>query len=149
MVNHSAIILKKEGLLLMQQMGADNQPYEAKSSAYGQYEGNQSYRQQTTEGHKSGFSEGYDDDFMDAFAQRLSQRMAQEPPGKVQPRMRGESPSEHRLGLAIVSVIMLVIFAIALVVSPYVSWGAGLIILSIIALTTFLINAVFNRWWFN
>ncbi|MDQ2903782.1 MAG: hypothetical protein ABI456_01715 [Ktedonobacteraceae bacterium] len=66
---------------------------------------------------------------------------------KLQPDQVGGVPAGMRLGLAIVSVVMLSVLAMNIVNSSTISAGSY-VILGIVALTVLIINVVFNRWWF-
>jgi hypothetical protein len=115
--------------------------------SYEGYRGNQSYAQSPYSNieQETAAPQGsmYDDEFIDSLAQRLSQRMAQGPAGKLQIPGKGKATAQQRMALAIVSVIMVAVFSVAILTST----SASLISLGavfIMSLAIFLINAVFN-----
>lgn len=126
---------------MMSQMESSGQ----QQGQYGNYAGYQGYQQYGEAISDGPSSPGnmYDDAFIDAMAQRLSQRMAQGPAGKLKPEAKGRVSPQQRLGLAIVSVIMIAVFTTGIITSTGAALG-GLIAVGLMCLAIFLINAVFN-----
>lgn len=86
----------------------------------------------------------YDDTFVDSLAQRLSQRMAQGPAGKLSSPIRSRATAAQRLGLAIVSVILIAFYTTIILSYSHASSTVNLIGIGIMSIVIFLINVVFN-----
>jgi hypothetical protein len=113
----------------MPQMNSSEEQY-----SYGQYEGSPSYTQRP--------NDTYDDNFVEALAQRIAQRVPQGSQGKIVGGSRNSVSPGQRLALAIVSVVMLVPLAGALIAGA--GGFLGLVAFGIACATIFLVNAIFN-----
>lgn len=102
------------------------------------------YRQRSYEGRGSEAGNTYDDNFVEAVAQRAASRI-----GQVQSQPGGQATAGQRLGLAIVSVIMITGITISLASNTASQGVFTLIAIGMAVLGVFLVNVVFNRWWFN
>ena len=115
---------------------------EQSSSAYGRYEEQQAYTQQRYETPYRQTSKGetLDDDFVDVVSERIVQRLRQETAGKVYPQPQQFDKNILRTVLALISMVILVLFAFLFVI--IVGGSTGWISFAIGSFVIFLIAAV-------
>ena len=113
---------------------------EQPGSTYGRYEEQQAYTQQQYETPYMQKSKGeiIDDDFVEAVADRIVQRLRQETAGKVYPQPQTLDKNILRMVLAVISMLVLVLFAFLFVVvvggtGGWISFGIGSCALFLIA----------------
>jgi hypothetical protein len=113
---------------------------ERSSSTYGRYEEHQAYTQQQYETPygQPQKGEAVDGDFVEAVADRIVQRLRQETAGKVYPQPRQLDKNILRMGMAVISMLMLVFFALLFVIvvggtSGWISFAIGSFIVFLIA----------------
>jgi Fe2+ transport system protein B len=116
--------------------------HEQSSSTYGRYEEQQAYVQQ---GHETPYrqiskGETVDDDFVDAVSERIVQRLRQETAGKVYPQPQQIDKNILRMVMAVISMLILVLFAFLFVI--VVGGSTGWISFAIGSFIIFLIVAV-------
>lgn len=129
---------------MMPQMEADGPKREQPGVAYRGYDGNQGYAQPQQETpYSPPQAAPYDDNFVEAVAQRILQRTGQGQSGKIYAPERNKETMGLRLGLAIVSVVMLIPLAGILVGA--VGGLGGMVAFGVACFAILAINAVFNN----
>lgn len=113
---------------------------EQSSSTYGHYEEQQAYTQQRYETpyRQTSKVEALDDEFVDAVSERIVQRLRQETAGKVYPQPQQFDKNMLRTVLALISMVILVLFAFLFVIvvggsTGWISFAIGSFILFLIA----------------
>ena len=113
---------------------------EQSSSTYGRYEEHQAYTQQQYETPygQTPKGESVDDDFAEAVAERIVQRLRQETAGKVYPQPQQLDKNILRTVLALISMVILVLFAFLFVIvvggsTGWISFAIGSFIIFLIA----------------
>jgi hypothetical protein len=116
--------------------------HEQSSSTYGRYEEQQAYAQQQYETPYRQTSKGetLDDEFVEALSERIVQRLRQETAGKVYPQPQQFGGNFQRIALALISLVILVLFAFLFVI--VVGGSTGWISFAIGSFIVFLITAV-------
>jgi uncharacterized membrane protein len=116
--------------------------HEQSGSNYGRYEEHQAYTQQRYEPpyELTPKGETLDDDFVDAVSERIVQRLRQETAGKVYPQPKQLDKNILRMVMAVISMLMLVIFAFLFVI--VVGGSTGWISFAIASFIVFLIATV-------
>ena len=116
------------------------QQHEQSSSTYGRYEEQQAYAQQSYETpyRETAKGEPLDDDFVEAVSERIVQRLRQETAGKVYPQPQQFDKNILRTVLALISMVILVLFAFLFVIvvggsTGWISFAIGSFILFLIA----------------
>ena len=114
--------------------------HEQSGSTYGRYEEQQAYAQQ---GHETPYrqtskGEILDDDFVDAVSERIVQRLRQETAGKVYPQPQQFDKNILRMIMAVISMLILVLFAFLFVIvvggsTGWISFAIGSFIILLIA----------------
>ncbi len=114
--------------------------HEQSGSTYGRYEEQQAYAQQ---GHETPYrqtskGERLDDDFVDAVSERIVQRLRQETAGKVYPQPQQFDKNILRMIMAVISMLILVLFAFLFVIvvggsTGWISFAIGSFIIFLIA----------------
>jgi hypothetical protein len=114
--------------------------HEQSSSTYGRYEDQQTYAPQgyETPNRQSSKGQTLDDDFVDAVSERIVQRLRQETAGKVYPQPQQFDKNILRVGLALISMAILVLFAFLFVfvvggATGWISFAIGGFIIFLIA----------------
>ena len=114
--------------------------HEQSGSTYGRYEEHQAYTQQRYEPPYEHTQKGetLDDDFVDAVSERIVQRLRQETAGKVYPQQKQLDKNILRMVMAVISMLILVLFAFLFVIvvggsTGWISFAIGSFIIFLIA----------------
>ncbi len=114
--------------------------HEQSSSTYGRYEEQQAYAHQgyETPYRQTSKGETLDDDFVEAVSERIVQRLRQEMAGKVYPQPQQFDKNMLRIALALISMVILVLFAFLFVIvvggsTGWISFAVGSFIVFLIA----------------